>query len=209
MLTWTGASPRPSSTRPSPSASHARPLIHLVHAAGGTPASLIWATRIGALATAGLLVGAAVTAIYATKAFGKQSTEAKRLQDQAKRDNKERRRAQVFIVIASGLPVDPGVQLVAKASSTSRQPVYDIEIQWRTNAGPFGAAMMIPLLMPEETTEFAEDLDRRSGRQWPRREDRVPRCGRGLLANHQRTGAGEWSSRPGQPDQSGGGTGTR
>jgi hypothetical protein len=154
VSTWMAASP-------SPSPSHVVPVIHHVPAVGGTPASIIWATWITALATAGLLVGAYFTAKYAAKTFGEQAHQVALLQQQAERDIQERRRAQaaqVFIVITSGVPAAPGVgvQVTAEGRNTSGQPVYDIAVEWRTNTGPFGNVMVKPQLMPGETTPFTE-----------------------------------------------------
>lgn len=146
---------------PGPSPSHVVPVMHHVSATGGTPASIIWATWITALATAGLLIGAYFTAKYAAKTFCEQADQVKLLQQQAERDIQERRRAQaaqVFIVITSGVPASPGVgvQVTAEARNTSSQPVYDIAVEWRTNTGPFGNVMLKPQLMPEETTLFTQ-----------------------------------------------------
>lgn len=56
--------------------------------------SLLAATQLTAVATAILAGGAIVTSIFAILAFGKQSKEVALLQQQAKRDIDERRRAQ-------------------------------------------------------------------------------------------------------------------
>jgi hypothetical protein len=159
MLTWMGASPSPSPTLPTPSASHASHLIHVVHTANSTATSLLLATWIVAVATAGLLVGAVITAIYAARAFSKQSEGIKLAREQSDRDIQQRRQAQaaqVFIVIASGVPASPGVQVLTEASNTSRQPVYDIAVKWRMNTGEFGAVAFKPQLMPEETGRFVQ-----------------------------------------------------
>lgn len=75
--------------------------------AGGS----IWATDvpgwITAIATAGLLAGAIITAIYAAKAFGKQSREVAILAEQNERDIAERHKAQaarVYTVVEDNRP---------------------------------------------------------------------------------------------------------
>jgi len=120
---------------------------------------MLWATWITALATAGLLIGAIATTVYAARALRKQSEEVTLAREQAERDIQERRRAQaarVFIVIASGAPANSGVLLEANASNTSQQPVYDIEVHWRTSDGQFGQPMVKPQLRPDEMTSFPQ-----------------------------------------------------
>lgn len=146
---------------PSTSPSRTFPVVHHVPATGGTPASIIWASWITALATAGLLIGAYFTARYAAKTFREQAKQVTLLKQQAERDIQERRRAQaaqVFIVITSGVPTTPGagVQVTAEGRNTSGQPVYDIAVEWRTNTGPFGNGMVKPQLMPGETAPFTQ-----------------------------------------------------
>jgi hypothetical protein len=145
--------------RPTTQATHANPILHAVQSDGGASVSILWATWITALATAGLLIGAFITAIYAAKALRKQSEEVTLAREQAERDIQERRRAQaagVFIVIATGVAANPGVLLEAQASNTSRQPVYDIEVQWRTSDGQFGQPAAKPQLLPQEMTTFPQ-----------------------------------------------------
>lgn len=145
--------------RPTTQAPRANPALHVVHSDGGTTISILWATWITALSTAGLLVGAVITAIYAAKALRKQSEEVTLAREQAERDTQERRHAQaaqVFIVIATGVPASSGVLLEARASNTSQQPVYDIEVQWRTSEGQFGQPMVKPQLLPKEITTFPQ-----------------------------------------------------
>ena len=60
---------------------------------------------ITAIATAGLLIGATVTAVYAAKAFGKQAQEVGILLEQNKREAAERRRVQAARVFI-GAPRD-------------------------------------------------------------------------------------------------------
>jgi hypothetical protein len=66
-----------------------------------------------------------ITAIYAARAFSKQSEGIKLARDQSERDIQERRRAeaaQVFIVIASGMPASPGVQIRLKPATPAASP---------------------------------------------------------------------------------------
>jgi hypothetical protein len=149
------ATPAPSHTV-TPHAVRATTIIHIVHSgASGDATSMLWAAWVTALATAGLLIGAVITAIYAVRAFGQQATDVKLAREQADRDIQERRRAQaaqVFIV-TSARPADP-VLLVAQASNTSRQPVYDIEVQWRTETALLGQPVAKPQLLPGEIASF-------------------------------------------------------
>jgi hypothetical protein len=92
--------------------------------------SLLAATWTAAGATVGLFVGAIITAVYAIKAFCNQSDEVRLLQEQAKRDIEQRRRAQASQVFISVEP-RPGVhsedvRQAAYIRNTSAQPVYDI-----------------------------------------------------------------------------------
>jgi hypothetical protein len=93
--------------------------------------SLLAATWTGASASVGLFIGAIVTAVYAIKAFRKQSEEVRLLQQQAKRDIEQRRRAQASQVFVSveqrpfgGNPED--MRAAACIHNTSAQPIYDI-----------------------------------------------------------------------------------
>jgi hypothetical protein len=118
--------------------------------------SLIWATWITALATAGLLVGAVLTARYAKKAFFKQSQEVALIQQQVKdqlafnaeqvklqrlqaddlraslaqreREVQERRRAQAIGVFTwiERLPGPTGALYRIHIKNASNQPTYDI-----------------------------------------------------------------------------------
>lgn len=97
--------------------------------------SLVAATWTGALATIGLLAGAALTAWYARKAFREQSKEVKILQQQAERDMDDRRRAQAIHIFtwAEQRPYndDPGdMRAAACVRNTSQQPVYDVRLGW-------------------------------------------------------------------------------
>jgi hypothetical protein len=92
--------------------------------------SLLAATWTAAGATVGLFIGAIITAVYAIKAFRNQSDEVRLLQEQAKRDIEQRRRAQAGQVNISVEP-RPGVhsedvRQAAYIRNTSAQPVYDI-----------------------------------------------------------------------------------
>jgi len=89
--------------------------------------------EITAIATAVLAVFAIITAVYAVRAFRKQSDEVGILQQQMQDDRDRRKRAQasrVFIWIEQR-PFDgnPGdLRPAACIRNTSRQPVYDIAL---------------------------------------------------------------------------------
>jgi hypothetical protein len=91
--------------------------------------SLLAATWTAAGATVGLFIGAIVTAVYAIRAFRKQSEEVRLLQEQAERDIEQRRRAQasgVFISVEPRPLEDNPQNEAACIRNTSAQPVYDI-----------------------------------------------------------------------------------
>lgn len=108
--------------------------------------SLLTATQITAVASAILAGGAIVTAIFAILAFGKQSKEVALLQQPAKRDIDERRRAQaakVYLEVNTRAPaevvqVDPDQPepeplpwlFTAKVINTSNLPIYKVTITW-------------------------------------------------------------------------------
>jgi type II secretory pathway pseudopilin PulG len=152
------------------------PTPHVTHAVA--PGSTFWSVDapawITAIATVGLLAGAVVTAIFAVKAFRKQAREVDLLQRQAERDVDERRRAQarlVFIYLvdhpaehdlaAAADQMDAAIRakdasvtvLAARLSNTSKQPVYDLVVQWSIGGNVFGDLQEEPQLMPGEERE--------------------------------------------------------
>jgi hypothetical protein len=158
--------------------------------------SLLAATWTGASASVGLFIGAIVTAVYAIKAFRKQSEEVRLLQEQARRDIEQRRRAQasqVFITVGrrpfEGNPED--MRAAACIHNTSAQPIYDIVL----GLGETGDQRW-PVLLPRSElvrhglgTDFAKRHSRSSARNpaaamgcsrerpWPA-SGRVSGCGR-------------------------------
>jgi len=107
---------------------------HIGNQTGGS----IWATIvpgwITAIATAGLLIGAVITAIYAARAFSKQSREVAILGEQNDRDIDERHRAQAARVFTGVEDVRPRYAH-PYAKNGSDFPVYDAQF-WQ--AGPGG-----------------------------------------------------------------------
>jgi type II secretory pathway pseudopilin PulG len=71
-----------SGTSASPVPSNANRVGRVTHVGGTSPWSIVVPTWLTALATAGLLIGAIVTAIFAIKAFRKQAKEVELLQEQ-------------------------------------------------------------------------------------------------------------------------------
>ena len=171
------ASPRPTSSF---GPSHSQPAAH-VATSGDTPWSIIVPTWIGALATAGLLLGAIFTVRYARRAFEKQSSQladqqaineklravadlqVKDLQeslDERQRDRKERRRAQaanVYVVITGILGAGSQTHATADVTNASTWPIYDIAAQWHTSQQSFGSEKTKSQLAPEETARFSEE----------------------------------------------------
>lgn len=93
--------------------------------------SLLAATWIGTAATVGLLVAAVATAVFAMRAFREQSVEVLLLQEQARRDVEQRRRAQasrVFVWVEERIfGDDPSdMRTAACIQNSSAQPVYDM-----------------------------------------------------------------------------------
>jgi hypothetical protein len=147
---------RAASPTPSPHPSHSRSVPHPVHTAGGTPFSILNPTWITALATAGLLIGAIVTAFFAFLAFRKQSAEVTLLKDQAGRDIEQRRRSQaakVFVWVVEDLASGSG--MFVRIRNASEQPVYDLEF----SADGMGPVRSVPPggapCMPGESHSFA------------------------------------------------------
>jgi hypothetical protein len=138
---------RAASPTPSPCPSHSRSVPHPVHTAGGTPFSILNPTWIGALATAGLLIGAIVTAWYARKAFREQSKQVKLLQEQADRDIEQRRRAQAAKVFITVGGVPPHMPEEIRIFNTSEQPIYDLVAAY---SGDNAELQRLPFLMPGE-----------------------------------------------------------
>jgi hypothetical protein len=107
--------------------------------------SMLVAAQVLAIATAALAVLAVPAGLFAGLAFRKQSAEVKLLQEQAKRDSDERRRAQashVFLTKTTArvpMPTGPAGSGVAPAVSSlvkvrltnsSDQPVFEVEFTW-------------------------------------------------------------------------------
>jgi hypothetical protein len=105
------------------------------------PDPLTVPTWLTAIFTRVLAIGAIVTAIFAIRAFRKQSTEVTLLQAQAeeqekaaRRDAAERRWQQATLVymtrqLLPGVRADPAA-IAADVYNTSAQPVYDVRIHW-------------------------------------------------------------------------------
>jgi hypothetical protein len=126
--------------------------------------SLEASTEVLAFATVALASFAVVTAIFAWLAFRKQSAEVTLLQDQAKRDIYERRRAQashIFLTrkiesfLAAGPEGSDGAAIINKSvkvicKNTSDQPVFDVTFTWYwTDFRPEGRkGKSAPVLMP-------------------------------------------------------------
>jgi len=129
--------------------------------------SLLAATWIGACANAGLLIGAIITAIYAIKAFRKQSEEVWLVQEQIQRDVYQRRRAQasqVFISVELRAFMDNPEDKRATAClrNTSAQPVYDV-VLGLGETGEQRRPVLLPgdeFVLPGIGTAFASDMRR-------------------------------------------------
>ena len=144
------------------------------------PGGSIWATDvptwITAVATVGLLIGAIFTAMYAIKAFGKQSeqlaeqreineeqTKVLKLQateldesiKERKRESAERRRAQANQVFVSAEPYEqegePISVIEVSVKNTSQQPIYDLNLLWPDETGEWidiGDPVSLRVLLP-------------------------------------------------------------
>jgi hypothetical protein len=132
------------------------------------PDPLAAPTWITAIATAVLAVFAIITAIFAIKAFRKQSAEVGLLQKQAEREAEERRWAQATLVYVSAKiiyarsgavaddaaagPITTALAVAAEVHNTSEQPVYDSRIHWvvKARGGPVqaGAEVTVGTLAP-------------------------------------------------------------
>ena len=123
--------------------------------------SLLVATWVNAAATVGLLVGAAVTAIFAVRGFRKQSEQLKnqqetnRLQaleiqsslDERKREASERRRAQAIHVFLSEEDARRALSKV-HVWNFSDQPSYKTEVGWQRGDNYVGQPICLGTLMP-------------------------------------------------------------
>jgi hypothetical protein len=100
--------------------------------------SLIFATQLGAIATAVLAVFAIVTAWYARKAFRAQAKEVGILQQQNEREAIERRRTQAARVFI-GAPHETrgGVTVRPYAMNASDLPVYDAQLWYLNDHGHY------------------------------------------------------------------------
>jgi hypothetical protein len=126
------------------------------------------ADLLTAVTTAILAILAMATAWYARKAFRAQSDQLQIQSRQLKDDQDTRRRAQaarVFITIDGGEPRNDQVALKATAHNTSKVPVYDLRVQWRTADGEFGLPSVAPLLLPESTCPFEASWTEEAGLQ--------------------------------------------
>jgi hypothetical protein len=63
--------------------------------------------------------------------------------------------AQIFIMIERAETRDGAVTLMSTASNTSRMPVYDLWVQWRSDGGDFGTPSVAPQFLPGTTKPFA------------------------------------------------------
>ena len=123
------------------------PVSHVSKPAGE---GSIWATVvpgwITAIATAGLLIGATVTAVYAAKAFGKQAQEVGILLEQNKREAAERRRVQAARVFI-GAPRDLVRLVHPYAQDASDFPVYDAQF-WYSRLGSLSEPDDLGTILP-------------------------------------------------------------
>lgn len=126
--------------------------------------SLEVSTEVLAFATVALAFFAAVAAFFAWRAFGKQSAEVELLQDQAKRDIYERRRAQashIFLtreiktILTAGPESGDGETAInetvkVRCKNTSDQPVFDVKFTWYwADFPPEGReGKVVPVLLP-------------------------------------------------------------
>jgi hypothetical protein len=141
--------------------------------------SLLAATWTGAAATVILACGAIFTAIYAVRAFRKQSRGVALLEHQADdqrrdldRQAEDRRRAQasrVYVTLerhsgiaaiqarGPGIPESPAQPpfVIATVHNTSEQPVYDVRVHFVTGdpVAQAGAEDMLGVLAPRKTAE--------------------------------------------------------
>jgi hypothetical protein len=141
------------------------------HASGS-----IWAADvpgwITAIATAGLLIGAIITAIYAARAFGKQAEGFAILKEQSQREAEQRKIAQasqVFIwtgttqtpyIEGAVRSIAPAVAIIAHLKNTSPQPVYDVHIVWRKLETAWDQPDFIgPVLLPGQEEDRQRLID--------------------------------------------------
>lgn len=113
---------------------------HLPPAWGDIP------TWITAVATAGLLAGAIITAWYAIKTFNTQADQLARLVEENDRQADERRRAQAARVFTE-VPQGGVLQVRPAAMNASDFPVYDAQFWFRVGSalvGPEDFGMIMP-----------------------------------------------------------------
>jgi len=127
--------------------------------------SLLVATWTSAVATMLLVVGAAITAVYARNAYREQSRQTREVQEQtrmlreqADRDIRQRRRAQAtqvftWIEMRPYDGNDKDMRPAACIKNASSQPVYDIELGLGLGAVP-GTDRTLPVLMPGKDYEL-------------------------------------------------------
>lgn len=125
---------------------------HLPPAWGDIP------TWITALATAGLFIGAIITASYAIKAFGKQAEEVAILVEQRDRDNLERRIAQAGRVFIA-LPRNPGWGTYPPATNGSDLPIFDAQF-WYSEPGGVSGPDYLGTIRPGDTVHAGQEYVR-------------------------------------------------
>lgn len=106
---------------------------------------MLAAAWVSAGATAGLLIAAVITAVFALNAYRKQSREVELLQKQFDRDSTERRRAQAAQVFVWVSQREPDKAFV---TNSSKQPVYELIVSLPDGDKPFKH------LMFESTLDF-------------------------------------------------------
>lgn len=114
-----------------------------------------------AIGTIVLAVFAVVTALYARKAFQKQSQEVGLLLEQNKRDADERRRGQAARVFL-GAPFGTGLPIRPYARNASDFPIYDAQV-WYVGANSITGTENLGNIMPGET----RDAERAFRRDYP------------------------------------------
>jgi hypothetical protein len=121
--------------------------------------SLIAATQLTAVATAALALFAFLTAVYAIRAFRKQSKEVGLLMGQAAREAEERRKAQAAQVFVTIGGLTPDMAELVRMVNSSDQPIYDLVASWVDGA----ELQRVPHLMPGEVNPFSAALPAGAG----------------------------------------------
>jgi hypothetical protein len=97
--------------------------------------SLTVPTWISAIATVGLLVGAAVTAVFAVKAFGKQSAQLK--------DQQEINRKQTLVLDLQSRELDASVTARREATMQLRQEFASTVVAWQDEPQAASAGWLV------------------------------------------------------------------